>query len=172
MCTCFDQYKLQTNLKKNLFLTSISRDISIGKFLVHQKQKNGQKISITRSQMANNRSIPKVTPKSQLEIARLCGISLCSVQTTLKSYKLSSDIKDLPRIGRPSKLNSRDQDLLYRRVREDPKISHQELSAEFSNNSGCVSVSYSTARSCLNKKGINCYVAARNRFKGDILQVD
>ena len=65
------------------------------------------------------------------------------------------------RVGRLSKLNSRDQSLLYRRVREDPKINYRELSAEFSNKAGYVSVSYSTVRRCFNKIGIDCYVAAR-----------
>ena len=78
----------------------------------------------------------------------------------LKSYKLSNEIKDSPRGGRPSKLNSRDQSLFYQRVREDPKISYQELSAGFSYKAGYKGVSYSTVRKCLNKKGIDCYVAA------------
>ena len=59
-----------------------------------------------------------------------------------------------------SELNSRDQSLFYGRVREDLKINYQELSAEFSNKAGYISVSYSTVR-CLDKKGIDCYVAAR-----------
>ena len=100
--------------------------------------------------------LSKDNTKSQLEIPRLCGVSPCCVQTMLKNYKLSYDIKDSPRVGRPSKLNSRNQSLWYQRVREDPKISYRELSAEFSN-----SVSYSTVRRYLNKKGIDCYVAAR-----------
>ena len=103
----------------------------------------------------------KDNTKSQQEIARLCGFSLCCVQTMLKNYKLSNYVKDSPRVDRPSKLKSRDQRLLYRRVTEDPKISYQELSAEFSNKAGYVSVSHSTVRKCLNKKGIDCYVAAR-----------
>ena len=45
-------------------------------------------------------------------------------------------------------------------MRKDPKISYWELSAEFSNKPGYISVIYSTVR-CLNKKGIDCYVAAR-----------
>ena len=49
----------------------------------------------------------------------------------------------------------------YGKARKDPKISYQELSAEFSNKAGYVSVSYSTVRRYLNKKGIDCYVAAR-----------
>ena len=86
----------------------------------------------------------KGNTKSQREIARLCGISLCCVQTTLKNYKLSNDIKGSPRVERLSNINSRDQSLLYRKVREDPKISYRELSPEFSNKAGYVSGCHST----------------------------
>ena len=91
--------------------------------------------------------------------SKIMGVSLCCVQKMLKNYKLSNNIKDSPRVDRPSKLNSRDQSSLYQRVREDPKISYRELSAEFSK-AGYVSVSYSTVR-CLGKKGIDCCIAAR-----------
>ena len=57
--------------------------------------------------------VSKDNTKSQQEITRLSGVSLCCVQTTLKNYKLSNDVKDSPRVGRPSKLNSRDQSLLF-----------------------------------------------------------
>ena len=105
-------------------------------------------------------NLSKDKTKSQQEIARLCGVSLCCVQTTLKNYKLLNDVKDSPRVGRPSKLNSRNQSLLHQRVREDPKISYRDLSAEFDNKVGYISVNYSTVKKCLNKKGIDCHVAA------------
>ena len=103
--------------------------------------------------MANSRSIQRYA-KSHREIARLCRVSLCCVQTTLKNYKLSNDVKDSPGVAKPSKLNSRNQSLLYRRVKEDSKNNYRELSAEFSNKTGYVSVSYSTVRRCLYKEGI------------------
>ena len=84
-----------------------------------------------------------------------------AVQTMLKNCKLSNDLKDSPRVSRQSKLNSRDQSLLYRRVWEDPKISYRGLSAEFCNKAGYISVIYSIVRRCLSKKSIDCYVAAR-----------
>ena len=102
--------------------------------------------------------LPKGNTKSQREI--VCDVLLCCAQTTLKSYKLSNDVKDSPRVGRPSNLSSGDQSLLYRRVRENPKNSYRGLSVEFSNKAGYVSVSYSTVRRCLDKKCIDCYVAA------------
>ena len=49
------------------------------------------------------------------------------MQTTLKNHELHNDVKDLPRLGRPLKLTSRDQSYLYRKVRQDPKISFREL---------------------------------------------
>ena len=99
--------------------------------------------------------------KSQQEIARMCNVSLKCVQTTLKNHKLHSDVKDLPRLGRPLKLTSRDQSYLYQKVRQDPKISYCELAEGFTNAPGNVSVSRWTVQRCLNKKGLGFCVAAR-----------
>ena len=79
--------------------------------------------------------------KSQREIARMCNVSLKCVQTMLKNHELHNDVKDLPRLGRPLKLISRDQSYLYRKVRQDPKISYRELTKGFTNTPGNVSVS-------------------------------
>ena len=57
----------------------------------------------------------------------MCNVLLKCVQATLKNHKLHNDVKDLPRLGRPLKLTSRDQSYLYGKVRQDPKISYREL---------------------------------------------
>ena len=79
----------------------------------------------------------------------------------LKNHKLHNDVKDLPRLGGPLKLTSRDQSYLCRKVRQGPKISYRELAEGFTNTPGNVSVSRWTVRRCLNKKGLDCYVAAQ-----------
>ena len=99
--------------------------------------------------------------KSQREIARMCNVSLKCVKTTLKNHEQHNDVKDLPRLGRPLKLTSRDQSYLYRKVRQDRKISYREHAEGFTNTLGNVSVSRWTVRRCLNKKGLDCYVATR-----------
>ena len=91
----------------------------------------------------------------------MCNVSLKCVQTALKNHELHNDVKDLPRLGRSLKLTSRDQSYLYRKVRQDPKISYRELAEGFTNTPGNVSVSRWTIRRCLNKNGLGCYVAAR-----------
>ena len=91
----------------------------------------------------------------------MCNVSLKFVQTTLKNHELHNDVKDLPSLVRPLKLTSRDQSYLYRKVRQDPKISYRELAEGFTNTPGNVIVSRWTVQRCLNKKGLDCYVAAR-----------
>ena len=94
----------------------------------------------------------------------MCNVLLKCVQTTLKNHELHNDVKDLLRLGRPLKLTSRDQSYLYRKVRQDPKISYHKLAEGFTNIPGNVSVSRWTVRRCLNKKSLDCYVAARKPF--------
>ena len=103
----------------------------------------------------------KFKTKSQREIALMCNVSLKCVQTMLKNHELHNDVKDLPKLGRPLKLTSNDQSYLYRKIRQDPKISYRELAEGFINTSGNVSISRWTVRRCLNKKGLDCYVATR-----------
>ena len=91
----------------------------------------------------------------------MCNALLKCVQTMLKNHELHSNVKDLPRLGRHLKLTSRDQSYLYRKVRQDPKISYCKLAEGFTNTPGNVSVSRWTVQRCLNKKGLNCYDAAR-----------
>ena len=79
----------------------------------------------------------------------------------MKNHELHYDVKDLLRPGRPLKLTSNDQSYLYRKVRQDPKISYRQLAQGFTNTPANVSVSRWTVQSCLNKKGLDCYVAAR-----------
>ena len=38
--------------------------------------------------------------KSQRKIGRLCSVSLCCVQISLKNYKFSNEVKDSTRVGR------------------------------------------------------------------------
>ena len=96
----------------------------------------------------------------------MCNVSLKCVQTTLKNHELHNDVKDLPKLGRPLKLTSRDQSYLYRKVRQDPKISYHEFAEGFTKTPSNVSVSSWTVRRSLNKKGIDCYVAARKPLLG------
>ena len=91
----------------------------------------------------------------------MCNVLLKCVQITLKNHELHNDFKDLPRLSKPLKLTSRDQSYLYRKVRQDPKISYRELAEGFTNTPGNASFSRWTVRRCLNKKGFDCYVAAR-----------
>ena len=79
--------------------------------------------------------------KSQREIARMCKVLLKCVKTTLKNHELHNDVNDLPRLGRPLKLTSRDQSYLNRKVRQDPKISYREFAEGFTTTPGNVSVS-------------------------------
>ena len=60
-----------------------------------------------------NVGLLKDKTKSQREIARMCNVLLKCVQITLKNHELHNDVKDLPRLGRPLKLTSRDQSYLY-----------------------------------------------------------
>ena len=84
----------------------------------------------------------------------------------MKNYKLSNDVKDSPRVGRLSKLNSRDQSLLYwgrgGGVREELKISYRNCL--FSSKAGYISVSYSTVPRYLNKKLLIVMLLPENHF--------
>ena len=91
----------------------------------------------------------------------MCNVSLKCVQTTLKNHELHNDAKHLPSLGRPLKLTSIDQSYLYRKGRQNPKISYRELAEGFTNMPVNVYVSRWTVRRCLNKKGLGCYVTAR-----------
>ena len=46
----------------------------------------------------------------------MCNVSLKCVRTTLKNHELHNDVIDLPRLGRPLKLTSRDQSISIERL--------------------------------------------------------
>ena len=99
--------------------------------------------------------------KTQVEIAKLCKVSRCCVQTTLRNYKETKTVSDLPRSGRPPKLSLRDQSYLFKETRINPRISLRRLTANFNSKFENHSVNKDTVRKSLNKSGIGSYQADR-----------
>jgi transposase len=108
--------------------------------------------------------LSKDKTKSNVEIARLVGVSEKCVRTTKKNFYKNNVVGELPRPGRPQKLSYRDENWIFRQVREDPKISNGRLAAEFSSREKNVSISRDTVRRSLKKRNIGTYTAQKKPF--------
>jgi transposase len=69
---------------------------------------------------------------SQRKIAELCGISRCSVATTIENWQESGSVADKPREGRPRCTTPREDRELFRVSRSNPKMSVRQLAGEWS----------------------------------------
>jgi transposase len=98
---------------------------------------------------------------SNRKISKIVDVSEKCVRTTLKNYKNNNNVKDLPRSGRPSKLNARDKSLIFREVRKDPRKSLKDLTSEFNFSRHTHSVCIETVRKALKQKGIGSYKPLR-----------
>ena len=105
--------------------------------------------------------LSKDKSKSLREIGKLVGVSEKCVRTTIKNYKLSGDIKNLPWLGQPQKLSYRDEHYIFRKVRENPRISLRNLRDDFNAALPKQCVCVETIRKVLKKQKINSYVALR-----------
>jgi transposase len=119
------------------------------------------KISVSESTKWMIIGLYKNTTKSKREIARNCDVSECCVRNTIKNYELTGDVSHLPRTGRPQKLSYRDEHYIYRKVREDPKISYRKLADDFNVSFSNQAVSSTTVRRVLLKQKIESFVALR-----------
>ena len=119
------------------------------------------KKKVTEAQRWQIIGLLKDKTKSQKEIAQLVGVSEKCVFTTKRNYDTTSSCKELPRSGRPSKLTSRDESYIFRKVRVNPSISYRQLAADFSSKFEKVRVNKDTIRKILLKKKIQSYVAIR-----------
>ncbi len=60
------------------------------------------------------------------------GVSEKCVRTTIKNFKFQTvDVKNLPRLGQPLNLSYRDEHYIFRKVRENPRISLRNLRDDF-----------------------------------------
>ena len=99
--------------------------------------------------------------KSNVQIAKIVGVSETCVRTTYKNYKLTKCVKDLPRSGRPKKTFIRDESFIFRKVREQPTLSLRNLASLYNENPSNKKVNRETIRRILTKKGIRSYYAFR-----------
>lgn len=99
--------------------------------------------------------------KSNVEIAKIVGVSAKCVWTTRKNYNEKNIIGECPKSGRPTKLTSRDENALFRMVRLNPNLSYRRLAASFNSRTEKISISRFTVQRVLKKKGIQSYIAAR-----------
>ena len=98
---------------------------------------------------------------SNREIDRRLGVSEKCVRTTLRNYSEFKQVKDLPRSGRPRKLSEKSENYIFRMQRKDPKKSYKNIAREFNESSVNITISKSTVRRVLKRKGLDAFVAAR-----------
>jgi transposase len=98
---------------------------------------------------------------SNREIGRRLNISEFCVRTTIKNFEASGSVNDKPRSGRPRKLSTRDENMLYTLSRRNPKAGVSELSAQINDSLVNKTVSRTTISKLLREKDLNSYHAAR-----------
>jgi transposase len=64
------------------------------------------------------------------EVAKATGRPKSTVQSVIKHYRDHGTVNDLPRSGRPPILGERDQNVLIRSIRKDPKLKLDHFAAE------------------------------------------
>ena len=101
--------------------------------------------------------------KSKLlkEIGKLVGVSEKCVRRTIKNFKLTGHVKNLTRLGQPQELSYRDEHYIFRKVRENPKLSLRNLRDDFNAAFPKQRVCVETIRKTLKKQKINSCVALR-----------
>ncbi|RNA39496.1 hypothetical protein BpHYR1_003305 [Brachionus plicatilis] len=75
-----------------------------------------------------------------LEI-RLSGVSPKCVSSTKKRYEETGTVSDRSRSGRPRKLTLRDENYIFREIRNDPTSSYQKLATDFNSKTQAVRIS-------------------------------
>jgi transposase len=95
------------------------------------------------------------------KIARIIGVSRNCVRKTLDNFKLSGQVKDKPRIGRPKKFTSRDESFIFKSVRKNSKLSLRNIVTMFHNHAFNKTICAATIKKILDKKGIGSYIAVR-----------
>lgn len=98
---------------------------------------------------------------SNREIGRKLNVSEGCVRNTIKTYLNTNDVKDLPRSGRPRKVNERDESIIFRECRKNPRLTNQKLATDFNSKSLNIRISRETVRRILKRKGIGSYKAAK-----------
>ena len=99
--------------------------------------------------------------KSNVEIARLVGVSEKCVRTTRKNFEKDNVAGELPRSGRPNKLSPRAKNWIYRQVRKNPTMSCRRLADEFNSTFQEVSICRESVRKTLLDKEIGTYVSPK-----------
>ena len=68
---------------------------------------------------------------SSYKIADLCGVSRCSVLTTIGNWKETGSVADKPREGRPRCTTPREDRELFRLTRANPTLSVRQLAGQW-----------------------------------------
>lgn len=101
--------------------------------------------------------------KSLREIGRLVGKSHATVQTVLKNYKTNGSLSSKQRSGRPKIFTPREEVLIERKIKKDPKLTASEIAAELLEETG-KSCEANTIRRVLKRKGYHSRTARKKPF--------
>ena len=105
-------------------------------------------------------SLKKHTDKSNVQIAKDLQISEKCVRTTYKNFLLSGKVAEQKRSGRPSVLTSREEHIIFRLVRKNPRITYKSLASIMATTYN-KAVSSNTIRRALLRMKINTFKALR-----------
>ena len=99
--------------------------------------------------------------KSQRNVSETFEISRCAIQTLLKKYSISGNVKNMSRKGRPKKLSVRDERILIRQSKINPKQTASQLrnSCQMEN-----LISISTVKRHLQKSGLFGRIGVKKPF--------
>ena len=103
------------------------------------------------------------TGKSQREVARILNAAQSSVNYIWKRFLETGNIKDRPKVGRPSKASTK-----YRRKLCRISMTHPNLTAKEVYNESNLNVYIRTVRSYLNKGGLFGKIAARKQVLSNV----
>lgn len=87
-------------------------------------------------------------------------IALCKLLDRYGNRKTTNNKTCKPRSGRPQRISVRDQRYIFRKIKENPKISAPKIAAELANILA-VNVSPSTVRNCLRNNEFHSRVARK-----------
>ena len=101
------------------------------------------------------------TGKSQREVSRILNFSQSSVNYILKRFLETGNIKNRPKVGRPSNTSTKDRRKLCRISMTHPNLTAKEVYNESNLN---LNVCIRTIRSYLNKGWLFVRIAARKQM--------
>jgi transposase len=99
------------------------------------------------------------------KIAKELGLVAATVNMVIARYKLSNSTENLPRSGRPKKMNERDRRHLVSDVKKDRRASLQDIT-----NTTASNASSSTIRRELHERGMDNRIAAKKPYINSINQ--